>query len=258
MAGCEIKTKIASSGLNVKSTFTKAEKDGSLSGVIELKQNVRGVDCTGKIDTKSQLNLVFEHGDLIPGLKLKGEGALSGSTSKITADYKHDKVMATASIDTVKSVIGINSVFGFNAFNAGFSSNYTYKGKDGKAVWSSPAFAAQYDGGDYQVGASCKDMGGSLGVAVHKTISKETSVAVSIEQATKNKNTSLDVALGASYKVDKDASLKGKVDSKGVISLLYSQKLKSNTTLKVSGEINSSKLSAANAHKFGLAALMEY
>jgi hypothetical protein len=31
-------------------------------------------------------------GELIPGLKLKGEGALSGSTSKITADYKHDKV----------------------------------------------------------------------------------------------------------------------------------------------------------------------
>ena len=33
--------------------------------------------------------------------------------------------MATASIDTVKSVIGINSVFGFGAFNGGFSSNYT-------------------------------------------------------------------------------------------------------------------------------------
>jgi hypothetical protein len=51
---------------NVKSTFTKAEKDGSLSGVIELKQAVKGVDVTGKIDTKSQLNFVLEHGAALP------------------------------------------------------------------------------------------------------------------------------------------------------------------------------------------------
>ena len=48
------------------------------------------------------------------------------------------------------------------------------------------------------------------------------------------------------------------MDSKGVISLLYAQKLRKEMTLKVSGEINSAKLSAANAHKFGLTALMEY
>jgi hypothetical protein len=44
-------------------------------------------------------------------------------------------------------------------------------------------------------------MGESIGVAVHKDVSKDLAVAVSVDQATKNKNTSLDVALGASLKV---------------------------------------------------------
>jgi len=51
---------------NVKSTFTKAEKDGALSGVIELKKNMSGVDVTGKLDTKSNVNLVLEHGAHAP------------------------------------------------------------------------------------------------------------------------------------------------------------------------------------------------
>ena len=61
-----IETDLVALEQNVKSTFTKAEKDGSLSGVIELKQAVKGVDVTGKIDTKSQLNFVLEHGAALP------------------------------------------------------------------------------------------------------------------------------------------------------------------------------------------------
>jgi hypothetical protein len=46
------------------------------------------------------------------------------------------------------------------------------------------------------------------------------------------------------------------VDKTGLISLFYMQKVRKDLTLKVSAAIDSQKLSGANAHKWGLQALM--
>ena len=51
---------------NVKSTFTRAEKDGSIGAVLELKKAVSVVDITAKLDHKGAANVTLENGTLVP------------------------------------------------------------------------------------------------------------------------------------------------------------------------------------------------
>eukprot|EP00281_Chroomonas_sp_CCMP1168_P034684 CAMPEP_0206241546 /NCGR_PEP_ID=MMETSP0047_2-20121206/16550_1 /ASSEMBLY_ACC=CAM_ASM_000192 /TAXON_ID=195065 /ORGANISM="Chroomonas mesostigmatica_cf, Strain CCMP1168" /LENGTH=282 /DNA_ID=CAMNT_0053666443 /DNA_START=27 /DNA_END=875 /DNA_ORIENTATION=- len=255
---CEVKTKLEN-GVAIKSTFTRAEKDGNIGAVLEMKRTIAVLDFTARVDHKGMSNMTVENGTLLPGLKLKGEGALNGSTSKVAADYKHDLFTASASVDTVKSVAALNGVMGFKNVAVGVSSAYTYKGKTG---WSTPALSGQYTGGNYEVGVSVEKLGDKLGLTYHQKVSKELSGALLLEQETVPKGggkmTSLNLVLGGNLVLDKDSSVKAKVDSSGVVSAAYSQKIRPQMTLKLTGEINTAKLSASNAHKIGITCLMDY
>eukprot|EP00281_Chroomonas_sp_CCMP1168_P031725 CAMPEP_0206236620 /NCGR_PEP_ID=MMETSP0047_2-20121206/13816_1 /ASSEMBLY_ACC=CAM_ASM_000192 /TAXON_ID=195065 /ORGANISM="Chroomonas mesostigmatica_cf, Strain CCMP1168" /LENGTH=321 /DNA_ID=CAMNT_0053660975 /DNA_START=46 /DNA_END=1012 /DNA_ORIENTATION=+ len=248
---CEVKTKLEN-GVAIKSTFTRNEKDGSIGAVLELKKKVSVLDVTARMDHKGAATLVAEHNTLIPNLNLKGEGALNGSSVKISADYKHDAIMTCASLDPIKSVIAVNSCVGVvKDVNVGCTTSYAY----GKGKWTTPAISAQYQGPNYQLAANVENLGEKIGVTYHQTVNKEVNVAISIGQAGGDSK-NLNMALGTSYKIDKDSSVKGKVDSAGILSALYVQKIRPQMTLKVSGQVNTTKLSADNAHKIGVALLM--
>ena len=51
---------------NIKSTFTRAEKDGSIGAVLELKKGVSIVDVTAKLDQKGTANITLENSTLVP------------------------------------------------------------------------------------------------------------------------------------------------------------------------------------------------
>lgn len=51
---------------NIKSTFTRAEKDNSIGAVLELKKMVSVVDCTTKVDHKGAATITLENGTFVP------------------------------------------------------------------------------------------------------------------------------------------------------------------------------------------------
>jgi voltage-dependent anion channel protein 2 len=247
---CEVKTKLES-GVNVKSTFTRAEKDGSIGAVLELKKAVSVVDITAKLDHQGAANVTLENSTLVPKLKLKCDAAANGSSTKISADYAHDAIMTCAAFDLNKSLLSVNSSFATNGVTLGASTSYAIK----KGKWDTPAIAGSYNGSNFQIAASVENLGEKIGVTYHQSVSKELALALNLQQVDKK---GVSLALGSSYKIDKDSSVKAKVDSTGVLSAIYAQKIRPQMTLKVSGQVNTTKLTQDNAHKIGVALLMDY
>lgn len=247
---CEVKTKLES-GINIKSTFTRAEKDGSIGAVLELKKGVSIVDVTAKLDQKGTANITLENSTLVPKLKLKVDAAANGSATKISADYAHDLLMTCASVDVNKSVLAINSSFATSGVTVGTSTSFAYT----KGKWSTPAVGAMYNGPNFQLAANVENLGEKIGVTYHQSVSKELALALNLQQVDKK---GVSLALGSAYKIDKDSSLKAKVDSTGLLSAIYQQKIRPQMTIKVSGQVNTMKLTQDNAHKIGVALLMDY
>lgn len=248
-AKCEVKTKLES-GVNIKSTFTRSEKDGSIGAVLELKKGVSIVDVTGKLDHKGDATLTLENSTLVPKLKLKADVAANGSSAKVSWDYAHDALMTCSSLDLTKSVLATNASFATNGVTVGTSTSFNY----GKSVWATPTVAAMYDGSNFQLAANVENLGEKINVTYHQSVSKDVALALNLAQDKKGAS----LSLGSSYKIDKDSSVKAKVDSTGVLSAVYQQKIRPRMTLKVSGQVNTTKLTQENAHKIGVALLMDY
>ena len=60
----------------------------------------------------------------------------------------------------------------------------------------------------------------------------------------------VDLAFGCQYKLDKDTTVKAKVDDKGMLCASYKQKISALTTMTLAAEVDTVHLE--NNHKFGL------
>jgi len=61
----------------------------------------------------------------------------------------------------------------------------------------------------------------------------------------------VDIEFGCAYKLDKDTTVKGKVESTGLLSCSYKQKISAVTTMTLAAQVDAVNL-AASKHKFGL------
>lgn len=59
------------------------------------------------------------------------------------------------------------------------------------------------------------------------------------------------LAFGCQYKLDKDTTVKGKVDAEGILYASYKQKVSNLTTMTLASQIDTVNLSE-NKHKFGM------
>lgn len=71
----------------------------------------------------------------------------------------------------------------------------------GKGSLATPELSAEFKVDAYSVQVGCKNFGESISGVVHTEISKGTEVALSFEQTSKNKNTDLNLAIGAAWQV---------------------------------------------------------
>jgi len=71
-----------------------------------------------------------------------------------------------------------------------------------------------------------------------------------VSKASKKADVSL--AFGCQYKLDKDLTVKGKVDSDGILSASYKHKLSNVTTLTLASCVDTVNLAESSKHKFGL------
>merc|ERR1712083_984434 len=117
------------------------------------------------------------------------------------------------------------------------------------------AAAVQWDASDFAITAKLSE---ALAKADSKTYegSYFHKVSSAMQVGTELKKTqSKDVGLafGCMYKLDKDTTVKGKVDADGILSASYKQKISPITTLTLAATVDTACLSESSKHKFGMA-----
>jgi len=114
------------------------------------------------------------------------------------------------------------------------------------------AAACQFVQPDFVVSAKCADSKGSktLSCGYYHKVSSLMQVGVNLSKPLSKPD--VDIEFGCAYKLDKDTAVKGKVDSAGMMSCSYKQKISPLTTMTLAATVDVVNL-ADNKHKFGLA-----
>lgn len=253
-------TVAAPNGVTIKTTFTQKEKE--FASELELKRKIYEFDVTGKLTAKKERSVTIENSTLIPNLKFKLENYLT----KVSGEYKLKQFTSSGSYDFSSNTGDITVVAQRAGLSIGVSQGYgkasSKPSKEGetkpdpKTIKSGllvPHFKAQYNADNVEVGVNVENYGSKIGLSVYQNVNSTLGVGVNVAQD----GSDLALALGGAFVPDKDTSLRGKVDSAGVISALYTQKICPSATLKVLGQVNTQKLGDGAAHKFGLNLLLK-
>lgn len=251
----EVKTK-TSNGVEFtpKATLSGNNVSGSLVAKYAF---AGGMSTEATVNTKGVLETNLEAVDsIVKGLTLNldcattepgKEGPLS--SGKLTAEFKQDSFNCKASYDYFKSKAAASFAAGKGSVTLGGSVDYSAA----KAAMTNYAAAMQFDQPDFTLMAKLSE---AVGDGQEYTGSYFHKVSSAMQVGTElNKKHNKDIALsfGCAYKMDKDTSVKGKVDADGNLSASYKQKISSLTTLTLSAAVDTLNLADSANHKFGLA-----
>ncbi|EOD21373.1 hypothetical protein EMIHUDRAFT_444491 [Emiliania huxleyi CCMP1516] len=278
--------KTGSNSVEVKSkvpngiTFTpKADKTGDkFSGSLAAKSAVPGgADLEVTLKTSGVMSASLEAANMMKGLSLTldcetpapGKPGLL-SSGKGTLDYKTDALTAKGSYDYYRGshrssttaapattaaplplshhapAMQLYSEGRVAALTFGACADYSVS----KSSLSKYAAACQYVAPDFTVCAKLNEALGKPGGMVYAG-SYYHKVGTEVSKAAKKDAVSL--AFGCQYKLDKDLTVKGKVDADGMLSASYKHKLSNISTLTLATVIDTVHLAESSKHKFGLA-----
>jgi len=248
----EVKTKTSN---GVEFTPKATNKGSEMSGSLVAKYGFGGgISTETTLNTCGQLETTLEAADAIQGCNVKLEcvtdkGKASLSSAKLTLEYKQDKFTCKTSYDHFKdSALAANCAIAFGSATLGGSIDLV------KAAPKSYAAALQFDQPDFTLMAQLSEniRAGEktyTGSYFHK-ISSAMQVGTEINKKGK---ADIGLAFGCNYKLDKDTTVKGKVDADGILSASYKQKISSLTTLTLAASVNTMQLDDPKKNKFGLA-----
>jgi len=252
----EIKTK-TSNGVEFtpKSTLSGNNFSGSLVAKYAF---AGGISTESTVNTKGVLETNLEAVDAIAkGLTLNLDCATSEpgkanllSSGKATVEYKQEAFNCKASYDYFKANAAASFAASKGSVALGGSVDYSAS----KAAMTKYAVAAQFTQPDFTLMAKLSESmsdGGQdyMGSYFHKVSS---SMQVGTE-LNKKHNKDVALAFGCAYKLDKDTTVKGKVDADGNLTASYKQKISSLTTLTLAAAVDTLNLADSANHKFGLA-----
>lgn len=172
------------------------------------------------------------------------------SVGKATADYSSDLLTSKCVYDHFKGDLATTFSTAFQDLTLGWSADFSLA----KATLSKLGAACQYVAPDFSLVGKMTD---SVGKPDGKTytcsyfhkVSSDMQVGTELVKAMSKSDVSL--ALGCAYQLDKDTSVKAKVDSAGMLSMSYKQKVSALTTMVLASQVDTVNLSE-NKHKFGL------
>jgi len=238
-------------------TATK-NADNSFSGSLAAKYAVSGLEGEATLNSNGTMALNLESADTITnGMKVildcetptPGKAGLL-SVGKATVEYKSDTVNCKSSYDYYKGDAIVELATAYQSVTLGCSMDYSTT----KSALTKLGAALQFVQPDFTVVAKCSDSVGKAdgqvytGSYYHK-VSGDMQVGAELTKAMNKPDVSL--AFGTAYKLDKDTSVKAKVDSDGILCASYKQKVSSMTTMTLASQIDTVNL-ADNKHKFGL------
>jgi len=169
------------------------------------------------------------------------------SSAKCTVDCKKDAFTAKAAYEAYGGVLACAGSYAYDALTLGCSADYSTT----KGALSKYGAACQFVQPDFSVilklAASVGKSPTYTGMYYHK-VSGDMQVG---SELTHTSGKDVGLAFGYQYKLDKDTTVKGKVDKDGQLYASYKQKLSAISTMTLAAQIDTINLSA-NKHKFGM------
>ncbi|KAK9300756.1 hypothetical protein QLX08_006625 [Tetragonisca angustula] len=250
----DVKTK-TKSGVEFSSGGVSNQDSGKVFGTLETKYSISdyGLKFSEKWNTDNTLATDVTFADkLLKGLTL-GYGCTFSpqtgtKTGKLKTSYKHDNVSANADFDLSLSagpLVNASTVVGYQGWLAGYQACFdTQRNKLTKNN-----FALGYKASDFTLHAAVNNGCDFSGLIYHK-VKPELEGAINLEWNSSNNVTQFGIA--TKYNLDKDASIRAKVNSNLQVGLGYQQKLRDGVTLTLSTNIDGKNF-GSGGHKIGLA-----
>mmetsp|Transcript_12274 Transcript_12274/g.30029 ORF Transcript_12274/g.30029 Transcript_12274/m.30029 type:complete len:299 (-) Transcript_12274:180-1076(-) len=228
----------------LKSTFIR-DSANKITSFFNAKTKYQGVNLEANLDGSGTIVGEASYDEIAPGAKLIVSGKLEGgkavkdmSAPRIATEYRKDNMVVTAAVEGSKLAAGAVMEAGDMQFGA----STTYDSNDGSM--GDPSFAARYRGGNYAVTAVCKGLkGDDVSATYTQTVSDELDVAGTFST---NGNK---FSVGAKYKLDDDASVRGKINNDGILNVGYERKVSDNTVFNAGLEVDTNDM---DSRKFGL------
>jgi len=252
----------ASNGTAFTSKTTKSAANNSVSGSLVGKKKFGNAQTEATVKTDGALALQVEMAELAAGLKLTLDcetpkagkpGALA--VAKCTADYCSEMLTSKcffvyyAAADKPDLCTAFSTAY--QAFTLGCAADFSVA----KRTLAKMGAACEYVADDFSLMFKYTDTLGKTDAKVYScsyfhNVSKDMQVGTEmVKDMSKNE---VAMSLGCAYKLDKDTTVKAKVDTEGKLSTSYKQKISAITTMILSSKVDTVNLSDNN-HKFGLA-----
>jgi len=245
----EVKSKSAN-GIEFTAGGNSTMDAGKVTGSLETKYkcNDYGLNITEKWNTDNSLNTTVDYEKLMPGLKLTLDGSFQPNTGdkagKFKSEYKHEKLAFNADLNLAKSpVVNLAASLGHGPYALGYQTAFD----SGKSALTKHNLALNYNAGDMVLHANSSDFK-SFGGGIYLKNSSQLETGVTCSSAIGGASS---FAIGCKFALDKDASLRAKVDTNSQIGLSYQQKLRDGITVTVSSNLDGTKLNQPG-HKLGL------
>jgi len=253
----ELKTKTAS-GVEFTSGGSSNTDSGKVDGSLETKYKCaeHGVTFTEKWNTSNQLSTTVDIQDkILKGLKLTFDSTFSPQTGaksgKVKAEYKHDLVTVNSDVDLNLGgpLVNASAVVGHKGWLAGYQLAFD----TGKSKLTKNNFCLGYSMGDFVLHTNVND-GQVFGGSVYQKVNPDLETAINLGWTATSNETSF--GIGCKYALDKNASLRAKVNNSSQVGLGYQQKLRDGVTLTLSTLIDGKNVQQGG-HKLGLALELE-
>jgi len=253
----DVKSK-TSSGLELSSGGQSNVDSGKVSGNIELKKKCteQGLTITKKWNTDNIANLSVDLQDkLMSGLKLSLDTSYSPDTGskngKLKAELKNSAVMLCMDTDLNLGgpLINSSAVVGHNGWLAGLQ--MAFDTSKSKLVKNN--FSLGYSTGDFVLHSNVND-GAIFGASMYQKVNPNIETGVNLGWTASSNTTSFGVAV--KYVLDKNGSVRAKINNSSQIGLGYQQKLRDGVTVTLSTLIDGKNFNQGG-HKIGLAVELE-
>jgi len=245
-------------GVEFKTGGSSNNETGKVFGSLDTKYKCKdyGITLTEKWTTDNVLSSDITVEDQIAkGLKMEFDTSFAPNTgkksAKIKSAYKRDYFHGTADVDFdfAGPTVQASGVVSYEGWIAGYQAAYDTS----KSKLIANNFSLGYRSDDFQVHSAVNDASRFTGSIYHQ-ISKNLEAAAQLNWTSGNSNTSFQA--GCKYDLDKDTSIRAKVNNSSHLGLAYTQKLRPGIKATLSAHIDTKNLNSGG-HKIGLGVDME-
>jgi voltage-dependent anion channel protein 2 len=253
----DVKTQ-TSSGVEFATSGSSNQESGKVAGSLESKYKLKdyGLTFSEKWNTDNTLKSeVTIQDQIIEGLKISFDASFSpqtgGKEGHVKTSYSHEKVQfdADSSIDLAGPVVHASAVVGYQGWLAGYHFQYDTP----KAKVTGNDFALGYTAGDFVLNTTVVN-GNIFGGSIYQKVNANLESAVDLKWTSGQNTTNFGIA--CKYNLDRDASVRAKVNNSSEIGLGYQQRLREGIILNLSTQIDGKNFSNGG-HKIGVALELE-